>query len=134
MPKVHRFAIVTRSTVIPGARHVDEEHRKPAAPGGVGIGAGDRAAPVGLVGAGDEHLLAVEHEAVAVGARAVVTMFDRSEPAPASVYAMHAFTVPATAAGRNGLALYAVLPNASTVGATSTAAVSISGASWYAAS
>ena len=60
-------------------------------------------------------------------------MFDRSLPAPASVYAMHTVTVPGHAAGTSSAALR-VVPNATTVGATSAAAVSMSGASWYAAS
>ncbi len=66
-------------------------------------------------------------------ARPVVVMFVRSEPAPDSVYAMHAVIVPDTAAGTKCACCVAV-PNATTDGATSAAAVSISGASWYAAS
>ena len=62
-----------------------------------------------------------------------MAMFERSEPAPASVYAMHTLTVPATAAGTKP-SHWASVPNARTVGATSAAAVSMSGASWYAAS
>jgi len=50
-------------------------------------------------------------------------------PAPASVYAMHALTAPAHAAGTND-SRWAGDPNATTVGATNTAAVSMSGASW----
>ena len=46
---------------------------------------------------------------------------------------MHTFTVPAAAAGTNA-SHCASVPNARTVGATSAAAVSISGASWNAAS
>ncbi len=67
------------------------------------------------------------------GAAAIVSMFDRSLPAPVSVYAMHTFTVPAHAA-RTIASRCSGVPKAATVGATSTAAVSMSGASWYAAS
>ena len=49
-----------------GRRHVDEEHREAALALRRRIGARDRAAPVGLVRAGDEHLLAVEHEGAVV--------------------------------------------------------------------
>ena len=64
---------------------------------------------------------------------AVVVICARSDPAPASVYAMHAMQEPEVAAGRNR-SRCASEPKARTVGATSTAAVSIMGASWYAAS
>ena len=66
-------------------------------------------------------------------ASARVAMFDRSLPAPASVYALQPFTVPAHAAGTTS-ARCCSDPNATTLGATITAAVSIRGASWYAAS
>ena len=62
-----------------------------------------------------------------------VVMFDRSLPAPASVYAVHTVTVPRQVAGTSS-ARCASSPNATTVGATNAAAVSMSGASWYAAS
>ena len=54
-----------------GCREVDEEHREAAPPGRVGIGAGDRRAPFGLVRAGHEHLLAVEHPPAEHGPAAV---------------------------------------------------------------
>ena len=60
-------------------------------------------------------------------------MFDRSLPAPASVYAVHTVTVPRQVAGTSS-ARCVSSPNATTVGATNAAAVSMSGASWYAAS
>ena len=49
-----------------GLCHVDDELRQPAWGGGVGVGAGDQVAPVGVGGAGGPHLLPVEHPVVAV--------------------------------------------------------------------
>ena len=129
-----RSAVGTRSTVTPGVAHVDEEHRQAARSPRSRIGARDRAAPVALVRAGDEHLLAVEHEPVPASSTAVVVML-REVGAGARLGVRDARDArarrrrreePARAARRD--------PKASTVGATSTAAVSIIGASWYAAS
>ncbi len=51
-----------------GGRHREHEHRQALAAGRRRVGAGNGAAPVGLVRAGDQHLLAGEHEAGMVGA------------------------------------------------------------------
>ena len=63
---VQRFAVAWRVILDPGRGHGEQEHRQAVASGRGGIGAGDGAAPVGLVGAGHEDLLAGEHEPVAV--------------------------------------------------------------------
>ena len=51
---------------MPGVRHVDDEHADAGVLGGVGIGAHEAEAVVGVVGARGPHLLAVHDEAVPV--------------------------------------------------------------------
>ncbi len=130
---VQRFAVAIRSTSTPGVVMSTRNIESPRLP----VDAGSVRAIVqhqsALCAPVTKTFSPSSTKPVSPRVVATVSMFDRSLPAPASVYAMHAFTVPAHAA-RTTVSRCPVEPNVATVGATRTAAVSMSGASWYAAS
>ena len=133
VPSVQPFAVGTRSTVTPGVRRSMRNIDRPRDPRDDGSVRAIVPHQSLLCAPVTSTFSPSRTKPPPPSASAVVVMFARSDPAPASVYAMHAVQEPDVAAGRN-CSRCASDPKASTVGATSTAAVSIIGASWYAAS